>query len=223
VTPTPTQTERKQRQQINKRMLLSLATGGLFIGMFLGWLTMRAISVGLLFGPPSFNGTVIPLQDTVSDFTLRAHNDQNVHLSDFRGKVTLLYFGYTYCPDICPATLAELASALKELQPAERQQVQVLMVTVDPERDTPEVLANYLNQFDASFLGLSGSDEEIAAAADSFGIFYQKREGTVESGYLVDHTASVAAVDKKGHLRLIYSFGTPGSDIAEDLQHILNE
>lgn len=204
-------------------MLLSLASGGLFVGLFLGWLVIRAISGGFLFGPPSFNGTVIPSQAPVADFALTNHNGQSVHLSDFRGEVTLLYFGYTYCPDVCPATLAELASALRELNPEERQQVQVLMVTVDPARDTPEVLANYLNQFDASFLGLSGSDEEIAAAAALFGIFYQKTEGTIESGYLVDHTASVAAVDKEGYLRLSYSFGTPGGDIAEDLQHLLDE
>lgn len=197
--------------------------GGLFVGLFLGWLTIRAISGGLILGPPNFNGSVIPPSNPVSDFTLWAHTGQSVQLSDFRGKVTLLYFGYTYCPDVCPATLAELTDALEELKPEERQQVQVLMVTVDPDRDTPEVLANYLSHFDDSFLGLTGSDEEITAAAAPFGIFYQKRDGTSESGYLVDHTASVAAVDKEGHLRLIYPFGTPGRDIAADLQHLLDE
>jgi protein SCO1/2 len=117
----------------------------------------------------------------------------------------------------------ELAIAMEKLSQKDREQVQVLMVSVDPQRDTPEVLANYLAHFDPTFLGLTGTEEEIAAAAGSFGIFYQKHDGTVNTGYLVDHTASVAALNKEGALRVLYSFNTPGKDIAADLRRLVDE
>jgi protein SCO1/2 len=119
--------------------------------------------------------------------------------------------------------MAELSKAMKELSPKDREKVQVLMITVDPDRDTPEALGQYLSHFDPSFLGLTGTDEEIATAAEPFGIYYRKRDGTAETGYLVDHTATVAAVDKDGTLRLIYSFNTPGEDIAADLKRLARE
>ena len=97
------------------------------------------------------------------------------------------------------------------------------MVSVDPERDTPQVLADYLGHFDPSFLGLTGTEKEISAAAEPFGIFYQKGPGTVESGYLVDHTATVSVLDKEGRLRLLFPFATPAEDIAADLRHMLRE
>jgi protein SCO1/2 len=159
----------------------------------------------------------------MGEFTLTDHNGDQVSLSDFQGKVILLYFGYTFCPDVCPTTMNELAVAMEKLNQKEREQVQVLMVSVDPQRDTPEALADYLAHFDPSFLGLTGTEEEIAAAAGSFAIFYQKQDGTVNTGYLVDHTASVAALNKEGALRVIYSFNTPGKDIAADLRRLVDE
>ncbi len=202
-------------------MLLSLALGGLFIGLFVGWLTIQAFSNR--FGSPEFHGRVMQSLQPISDFTLTAHNGDPVQLQDFRDKIVLLYFGYTYCPDVCPATMAELSKAFDLLDPEEREQVQMLMVTVDPQRDTAEILEQYLGHFDPSFLGLTGSNEEIAAATTPFGIFYQKQEGTIESGYLVDHTASVSVLDKQGYLRLNYPFNTPGADIAADLSRLLEE
>ncbi len=202
-------------------MLLSLALGGLFIGLFVGWLTIQAFSNR--FGSPEFHGRVMQSLQPISDFTLTAHNGDPVQLQDFRDKIVLLYFGYTYCPDVCPATMAELSKAFDLLDPEEREQVQMLMVTVDPRRDTAEILGQYLGHFDPSFLGLTGSNEEIAAATMPFGIFYQKQEGTIESGYLVDHTASVSVLDKQGYLRLNYPFNTPGADIAADLSRLLEE
>jgi len=112
---------------------------------------------------------------------------------------------------------------MEKLSQEERDQVQVLMVSVDPQRDTPEVLAEYLAHFDATFLGLTGTEEEIAAAAAVFGIFHQKQEGSVKTGYLVDHTASVVALNKEGALRVIYSFNTPGKEIAADLRRLVDE
>ena len=97
------------------------------------------------------------------------------------------------------------------------------MVSVDPQRDTPQALADYLDHFDPSFLGLTGTEEEISAAAEPFGIFIQKGPGTVESGYLVDHTATVSVLDGDGRLRLLFPFDTPPEDIAADLRHMLRE
>ncbi len=216
-------TDNKGSPAGNKRKLLSLALAGLFVGLFLGWLTIRALSGVLPFGPQKFNGIVMQSSEPMSDFSLTAHTGEPVRLYDFHDKVVLLYFGYTYCPDVCPATLGELAKAIRSLKPEDREQVQVLMVTVDPERDSAEVLGQYLSHFDPSFLGLTGTDEEIAAAATPFGIYYQKSEGSVESGYLVDHTATVAAMDKDGYLRLLYPFNTPGEEIAADLKRLIKD
>jgi protein SCO1/2 len=96
------------------------------------------------------------------------------------------------------------------------------MVTVDPERDTPEALAKYVANFDPRFIGLSGTPDQIAAAATPLGIYYQKHDGTAATGYLVDHTASVAVIDQNGYLRLVFPFGTSGEEIASDLAHLLN-
>jgi protein SCO1/2 len=166
---------------------------------------------------------VINSTEPLDDFTLTASTGEEVRLSDFRDRITLLYYGYTYCPDICPATLAALSDAMERLDPGEREQVQVLMISVDPERDTPELLSKYLAHFDPSFLGLTGTVSEIATAAKSAGIYYQKREGTVDTGYLVDHTATVVALDKDGRIRLTYAFNTPGEEIAADLHQLLKE
>lgn len=205
----------------NKMMLLSLAMGGLFIGLFVGWLTIQAFSNR--FSSPEFHGRVMQSPQPISDFSLTAHDGNQVHLQDFRDRIVLLYFGYTFCPDICPATMAELSRAFSKLSPSEQDQVQMLMVTVDPERDSAEVLEQYLGHFNPTFLGLTGSDEEIAAATVLFGIFYEKQEGTIESGYLVDHTASVWILDKEGYLRLNYPFNTPGADIAADLKQLMED
>jgi len=143
-----------------------------------------------------------------------------VSLNDFRGKVVLLYFGYTYCPDVCPATLVELKQAVAEIgNKADR--VQVIMISVDPERDTPAQLQEYVNHFHESFIGLTGTEEEILGITTQYGVFYEKHEGTANSGYLIDHTATVTVIDREGHLRLLYSFNTPSEDIAEDLRYLV--
>jgi protein SCO1/2 len=223
VTSTIRKPDRGRNTQKGWLKLFGLALSGLLAGVLLGWLTASWLSGTSLFSSPDFHGTVVQSPVPVNDFTLTGSDGQQVRLHDFRDKVVLLYFGYTYCPDVCPATMAELSKAMKELSPKDREKVQVLMITVDPDRDTPEALGQYLSHFDPSFLGLTGTDEEIATAAEPFGIYYRKRDGTVETGYLVDHTATVAAVDKDGTLRLIYSFNTPGEDIAADLKRLARE
>jgi protein SCO1/2 len=200
-----------------------LAVGGALIGLIGGWITIQFASGNWRFGPYEYRGIELPTPESVSDFTLTAHHGEPVQLSDFREKIVVLYYGYTYCPDVCPTTLSALSLAMDDLKPAEREQLQVLMVSVDPERDTPAVLGEYLSSFDPTFLGLSGTEQEIATAAESFGIYYEKGPGSVASGYLVDHTATVSVIDKDGRLRLLFPFGTLGEDIAADLRHLIDE
>ena len=194
----------------------------IFIGLFvmlLGIIAGRAI-LYFIDATYTYHGTVLQAPVPADNFTLTDHDGNLVSLEDFRGQVVLLYFGYTFCPDVCPATLTELARAKNALgQDADK--LQVIMITVDPERDTPEKLKKYVTHFDPDFLGLSGDEEEIAVAATPLGIYYEKQEGSEATGYLVDHTASVIAIDPQGHLRIIYPFGTPGEDIAKDIGHLI--
>jgi protein SCO1/2 len=170
--------------------------------------------------PYQYHGLLLDSPKPAADFTLTGADGQPVSLSDLRGKLTVLYFGYTYCPDVCPTTLSDVAKAMKELG-SKAEDVQFVMVSVDPERDTPERLNEYVTYFDPRFVGLTGSPEEVAAAATPFGIFYQKHEGTAATGYLVDHTATLTVIDEEGRVRLVLPFGTAFQDIADDLAHLL--
>jgi protein SCO1/2 len=134
----------------------------------------------------------------------------------------VLFFGYTHCPDICPTTLADMAGVMKKLgKDAER--VQVLFVTVDPERDTPEVLAKYVPAFDSSFLGLSGDAAATQRAAKEFKIFYEKRPGNAPGAYTVDHSAQSYVIDPLGNLRLFVRHDRIATDLADDLRALLTE
>jgi len=127
--------------------------------------------------PHVFHGIISQSPPRAADFTLTAHTGKPVRLSDFQGKLVLLYFGYTYCPGICPTTLAEVAQALQTLGPQEVEKIQLLMISVDPARDTPHRLAEYLTYFNPTFLGLTGTPDEIATVAASYGIYYRKLGG----------------------------------------------
>jgi protein SCO1/2 len=170
--------------------------------------------------PHTFSGTLLQSPSEAHDFSLTSHTGQKVRLRDFRGKLVVLYFGYTFCPDVCPATLAELSGAM-EILGKNADDVQVIMVSVDPERDTPALLAEYVVHFNPSFLGVTGTLDEIAEVATLYGIFYQKNEGSDATGYLVDHTASQIVVDEDGHVKLIFPFGTTAEEIATDLEYLL--
>lgn len=170
--------------------------------------------------PSQFRGTMMPAAVAAPDFALTDGDGETVSLSDFRDEMVLLYFGYTFCPDICPTTLAELAKVQRELDDA-GEKIQVVMVTVDPDRDTPEKLAEYVNHFHPDFVGLSGSKEEIDAAGEGFGLYYQKNEGSEATGYLVDHTARVFVIDQEGNYQLSFSYGTPVEDIVHDLRLLM--
>jgi len=170
--------------------------------------------------PYQYTGQLLDQPVSVPDITLADKNGQPVAFSDFSGKVVMLYFGYTFCPDVCPTTLNTVSKAVGLLG-NKADEVQFVMISVDPARDTPQKLAEYLANFSPDFIGLSGTPEEIAAAAVPFGVYYQKHEGSAATGYLVDHTASVMGLDRSGRLRLVIPFETPAEAIAADLKQLL--
>lgn len=172
-----------------------------------------------LFRPYTYHGTVLQSPEPVSDFTLQSAEGP-VSLHDFRGKYVVLYFGYTTCPDVCPATMSVLARAMEKLG-RQAEKVQVIMVSVDPERDTPEKVSQYARRFNGAFLGLTGTPDEIARIAAVFGIFYEKEEVDSAAGYLVTHTASTMVLNEQGRLVLIWPFGVTADEVAADLQHLV--
>jgi protein SCO1/2 len=189
----------------------------LFLGLLL--ITIAACGSGEI-DPSQFRGTTMPSPIPAPDFTLSNADGEAVSLSDFQEEIVLLYFGYTFCPDICPTTLSELKKVQQELD-EKGEKIQVLMVTVDPQRDTREKLAEYVTHFHPDFIGLSGTKEEIDAAGEGYGLYYEKHEGTEATGYLVDHTARVFVVDPEGNYQLSFSYGTPVEDIVHDLRLIM--
>ncbi|MCA9970466.1 MAG: SCO family protein [Anaerolineales bacterium] len=204
-----------------KRPLWPLALVGISLGLIIG-VAILYFTNTWPFATPPVHGMLIDSPYPVSNFTLTNAAGEDVSLSDFKGKVVLLYFGYTYCPDVCPATMSELQRAAEALGGA-ADEVQVLMISVDPLRDTPESLQAYVDHFNPAFIGLTGTEDEILAATTPLGVFFEKHEGTVKSGYLIDHTATVTVVDKDGYLRLVYPFGVAGEDMAADLRSFIRE
>jgi protein SCO1/2 len=196
--------------------VLGLSFGLVLVMGLAGWWGV------IRFRPYVFHGMVIQSPQPAPDFTLLSHQGQRFSLSDFRGKVVILDFGYTFCPDVCPTTLAEVAQAMRLLGD-KAPRVQVIMITVDPERDTPAKLGEYVAHFDPRFLGASGTADEIARVAALYGIFYEKHPGSQASGYLVDHTATLTVVDQRGYVKLIFPFGTSGEDMAADLDYLLRK
>lgn len=175
---------------------------------------------GLVAPAPDLHGMLLESPRPAADFTLQSAGGAEVRLSDFRGRLAVLYFGYTFCPDVCPATLADLARALDALG-GQAQDVQVILVSIDPERDTPDRIAAYARAFRPDFLGLSGTPEEVAQAATTFGIFFEKAGGAGQ-GYLMNHTSTVTVVDRAGFVRLVWPYGVEPADIAADLRYLLS-
>jgi len=181
------------------------------------------LAVGVyFFRPHTFHGTVIQSPSPSFNFKLNSANGE-VSLSDYRGKLVLIYFGYTFCPDICPATLANVGQALRELGDDKASEIQTIMISLDPERDTPEKLAEYVNHFYPSFIGITGSNEQLAEVTSLYGIFYQKSEGPTAENYLIDHTATLLVIDREGYLKLVFPFGVTVDEIADDLKYMLRQ
>jgi protein SCO1/2 len=154
------------------------------------------------------------------EFSLPDQNGKPRSLADFRGKVVVVFFGYTHCPDVCPTTLAELAETMKRLG-TDANRVQVLFVTVDPARDTPEVLAQYMPAFDKRFLALRGDADQLAATAKEFKVIYQKQPGTTPGSYTMDHSAGTYLYDPQGRLRLYVSYGQGTDVFTHDIKALL--
>ncbi len=151
---------------------------------------------------------------------LTDHNGQARTMDDFKGKVVAMFFGYTHCPDVCPTTMADLKQAMKLLGD-QAQQVQVLFITVDPERDTQAVLAQFVPAFDQRFIGLTGSVAEIEATKTVFKVFSSKVKNDGHSGYTIDHSAGMYVYDKAGKIRLYMQYGQSPEDMASDIKRLL--
>jgi protein SCO1/2 len=169
---------------------------------------------------PSFKNTDLTGLGYAQEFALTDHNGKARTLADFKGKVVLMFFGYTQCPDVCPTTMVEMAGVMKELG-ADAEQVQVLFVTVDPERDTQALLAHYVPAFDARFLGLYGDAQATAKVAKEFKLFYAKVEGKTPGSYTMDHTAGSYVFDRNGKIRLFVRHGMGPQPITHDLKILL--
>lgn len=168
----------------------------------------------------SFNATDVSGADFAATLNLTDHTGKPRSLTDFQGKVIVLFFGYTHCPDVCPTTMADLKNAMKMLG-TEAEQVQVLFVTLDPERDTQQVLAQFVSAFDQRFIGLYGSKDQIATVTETFKIFAAKVENSGRSGYTIDHSAGLYLYDKQGKLRLYADYGTKPEALAADLKKLM--
>ncbi|MBY0268698.1 MAG: SCO family protein [Burkholderiales bacterium] len=169
---------------------------------------------------PRFKLTDVTGASFGKDFALTDHNGQRRTLADFKGKVVTLFFGFTHCPDVCPTTLGEMAVVMKELG-RDADRLQVLFVTVDPERDTAEVLKRYVPAFHPAFLGLTGSADDIARTAKEFKIFYQKQKLPNGSGYTMDHSAGTYILDGEGRLRLFAQYGIGAPALLHDIRQLM--
>lgn len=196
-----------------KRALL--AVGVALLGAFLAFTFVLP-----RFQPHVFAGAVIQSNDKAPKVELQASNGRTVRLSDFDGKVVVLYFGYTFCPDVCPTTLSKLADAM-DILGDKADEVQVIMVSVDPARDTPESLAEYVEYFHPDFIGVTGEPTIVDRVATVYGVYYEKEEGSAATGYLVNHTATVMVIDKEGYLKLVLPFEGTADQIAADIEYFL--
>lgn len=196
-----------------------------------GWLVLGAAAVaGVAVSglsacdrarAPSFKGIDITGADYARDLSLTDPDGKRRSLAEFKGRVVVVFFGFTQCPDVCPTTMVELAAVKKQLG-ADGERVQGIFVTVDPGRDTPELLKAYVDNFGAGFVALRGSPEETLAAAKHFKVFFAKVPGKTEGSYTIDHTAGSYLFDPQGRVRLFTRHGTGPEALAHDLRLLLD-
>jgi protein SCO1/2 len=195
-----------------------LLWAGLAVVILLG---LASAGVMLTQKAATLRGSEITPAQPAPEINLKDQNGRPFQLSALRGKVVLLYFGYTSCPDVCPTTLADLRQ-VRSMLGDKGQDVQVVFITVDPDRDTPDRLQSYVSAFDPSFLGLGGSLSDLEPVYQSYGVYREiDKSGDSAGGYSVTHTARVYLIDPQGNLRLTYSFGTLPEDIAHDIRVLL--
>jgi protein SCO1/2 len=201
---------------MNKRIALKLiaacAVSAGFAGLFAACSEQKT----------AFNSIDLTGADYAKGFELTDHNGQVRHLTDFAGKVVVMFFGYTQCPDVCPTSMSELAEIKKALG-AEGARLQGIFVTVDPARDTPQVLKAYMENFDPTFLALYSAPEKLADLAKDYKVYYKKVEGKTPTSYTMDHSAGSYVYDTKGQLRLFTRYGSGAKPLTADIQRLLKE
>lgn len=170
----------------------------------------------------AFSSVDVTGAEYAKGFELTDHNGQVRHLTDFAGKVVVMFFGYTQCPDVCPTTMTELAGVKKALG-KDGDRLQALFVSIDPQRDTPDVLKGYMANFDPSFLALSASPDKLAELAKEYKIYYKKVEGKSATSYTMDHSAGSYVYDTKGQLRLFTRYGADPKGLTEDVRILLKQ
>lgn len=202
---------------MNKRRVLKLALASALAVGGAGWLAgcSRESKV-------SFQGIDVTGAEYARDFALPDALGQQRSLKDFAGKVVVVFFGFTQCPDVCPTSLQELAE-VKQLLGADGDRLQGIFVTLDPERDTPEVLKAYMENFDPSFVALRGTPEQTAAIAKDFKVFYKKVEGPTPQSYTLDHSAGSYVYDPTGRLRIYERYGSGVQLLSADVRTLLEE
>lgn len=199
---------------MNSKTLIS-TVAAVFVGMgivYLGTLIFQA--------PYTYQGSLIDPPAPAADFTLQDPEGQPFTLSEQRGKVVLIFFGYTSCPDVCPTTLVDFKQIQARLGDA-ASDVEFVLITVDPERDTPEKIGQYVTTFHPDFIGLTGSQAALDAVYAGYGVFVEKENVGSSAGYLVSHTSRVYVIDQDGNLRLTFPFGMAAEAMAEDITHLL--
>lgn len=172
--------------------------------------------------PYTFKGSILEPVVPAADFELTDQNGNTFRLSDQQGYVTLIFFGYTNCPDVCPTTMSEYKKIIAELGD-QADDVRFVFVTVDPERDTVERLNTYLGVFHPAIIGLTGERAELEEVYQSYGVYQAKNDTGSTAGYLVDHTARTYAIDKHGNLRVTYPFEMDWRDIVSDVRNLIEE
>lgn len=180
---------------------------------------------GVGCGPHQFSGAILDPPKPTNDFSLPATDGTTFTLSDYQGQIVLIYFGYTFCPDVCPTTMYQVSRMMEQLG-SKAGDVQVVMVTVDPERDTIDQLGRYVTNFNESFIGLRTTDlDQLDTIMADFGAYYQIEEEVEGSaaGYLISHTAAIFVIDRQGRTREIIPYGTQGEEMANDLRQLLKE
>lgn len=208
-------TQKPSKTYLGKKNML------LFLGAVLAGFIL-VIAIGISAQPYRFKGSKINPPALANDFSLIDQHGNEFHLAENRGKVILIFFGYTNCPDICPTTLADFKQINEKL--GERaDDVVFLFVTIDPERDTPDRLAKYLPVFGEGIIGLSGSEDELRPVWKDFGVYRSKVDSGSAAGYLMDHSTRVYGLDKDGNIRVTYPFGSPLDSYIKDVNYLLNE
>ncbi|TXL81889.1 SCO family protein [Vineibacter terrae] len=194
---------------MSRNAKLALAAWIVVLIGFAGW-------IGVQFSQDSGGGPTIG-----GPFTLTDHNGKRVTEADFKGKPTLIYFGFTYCPDVCPTSLLLMQTAVEQLGKDADKNVNMLLITVDPERDTPAVLKDYVGNFGPTIVGLTGSPDDIAAAAKAFRVYYRKVEGKDGAPYLMDHSSIFYLLDKRGRFVKHFTHQSRAEDIAAAIKPLM--